>query len=134
MSARASLHLTHKTWFNITFENLTIYTQKITFLWPCIKGKNIAHAKLTYLNLCLSHRFCNFQRRHKTIWRRHLKLITKTTTRNANKEFGNKSKCVENQHIFTLLAVFLQIPMNISKLNSRMVFRIFSFLYLPLML
>ena len=59
MSARASLHLTHKTWVNISFENLTIYTQKITFL-QCIKGENKADSKVTYLNLCLSHRFVTF--------------------------------------------------------------------------
>ena len=60
MSARASLHLTHKTWVNISFENLTIYTQKITFLRTRIKGKNKADAKVTYLKLFLSHRFVTF--------------------------------------------------------------------------
>ncbi len=60
MSARASLHLAHKTWVNIIFENLTIYTQKITFLRTRIKGKNKADAKVTYLKLCLSHRFVTF--------------------------------------------------------------------------
>ena len=60
MSARASLHLTHKTWVNISFENLTLYTQNITFLQPCIKGKNKADVKVTYLDLCLSHRFVTF--------------------------------------------------------------------------
>ena len=60
MSARASLHLTHKTWVNISFENLTIYTQKITFLRTRIKGKNKADAKVTYLTLCLSHWFVTF--------------------------------------------------------------------------